>query len=157
MAKRLPNGFAHWIAVVKEDVSRYEREVLLTEPVASSTAVHRLLAPRILSESVERMYIVGVDGQNHVMFLHEVARGGRHGCAMSTADILRPVLMGGASGFILVHNHPSGDPTPSLEDITLTRKICEASAIVQVPLLDHIVIASMDRYHSMLDMGLAGL
>jgi DNA repair protein RadC len=55
-------------------------------------------------------------------------------------EILRPVIVGGAHGFILVHNHPSGDPAPSTADRELTKRVHEASAIMNIRFLDHVII-----------------
>jgi DNA repair protein RadC len=57
------------------------------------------------------------------------------------ADPLRLALRTGASGFVLVHNHPSGDPVPSKEDVAFTRRVAEAAVVVGIPLLDHVVVA----------------
>ena len=57
------------------------------------------------------------------------------------ADPLRLALRAAASGFVLVHNHPSGDPTPSAEDAVFTRRVASAAVIVGMPLLDHVVVA----------------
>jgi DNA repair protein RadC len=55
--------------------------------------------------------------------------------------VLRAALREGASTFILVHNHPSGDPTPSAEDVAATEAIARAAAVVETPLVDHVIIA----------------
>lgn len=146
--------FHHWILAVRENVTEYERAVLEAPPSRTSQDIHRLLAPRILSESVERMYAVALDGHNHVLAICEVARGGIHGCSVSARDILRPMIMACASGFIIVHNHPSGDPNPSTEDLAMTRTVKAAGEVVGVTLVDHVIIASMARYSSLLEMGL---
>lgn len=84
----------------------------------------------------------------------EVAQGGRHGAAVTAADVLRPVIRAAGSAFILVHNHPSGDPTPSSEDIHMTKALRNAGLVVGVPLLDHIVIGARGGgYVSLSDRG----
>lgn len=153
-ARRRLRGFGHWVLVVKENVSAYERAVLEGGFLKDGRAVHELLRERALSEGIERMYVVGIDGKNRCVLLHEVARGGLHGCAVSARDILRVVLMGHCSGFILVHNHPSGDPTPSVEDVEMTRALVRAADAVGCPLVDHVVIGGMDSFVSMLDAGI---
>ena len=70
-----------------------------------------------------------------------VGRGGVHGCALLARDILTPIVRDGASGFVLVHNHPSGDPTPSQEDIDLTKNLQLAAGHLGIPLLDHVIVA----------------
>jgi DNA repair protein RadC len=69
-----------------------------------------------------------------------VAAGGLHGLSVSARDPLRVALREGASAFILVHNHPSGDPTPSLEDVEFTDRIARAADIVATPLIDHVIV-----------------
>jgi DNA repair protein RadC len=69
--------------------------------------------------------------------------------------VLRPLLRIGASRFILVHNHPSGDPYPSVEDITLTRVVAECGAAAGVPLVDHIIVAGRGGgFTSLVSLGL---
>ena len=58
------------------------------------------------------------------------------------ADPIRLALRAAASGFVLVHNHPSGDPAPSAEDVEFTRRVAAAAAVVGTPLLDHVIVAS---------------
>jgi DNA repair protein RadC len=70
-----------------------------------------------------------------------VASGGIHGLHVAPRDVLRMALREAAAGFVLVHNHPSGDPAPSREDVTFTRMVAEAAAVVGVPMLDHVVVA----------------
>jgi DNA repair protein RadC len=71
---------------------------------------------------------------------------------VSARDPLRIALREGASAFVLVHNHPSGDPSPSDEDVTFTRDVAAAGAMVGTPLVDHVVVAA-DGHRSLLDLG----
>jgi len=66
--------------------------------------------------------------------------------------VLVPVVRDGAAAFVLVHNHPSGDPTPSPEDLHFTHALARASALLAIPLLDHVVVTK-DAYRSLLDTG----
>jgi DNA repair protein RadC len=68
-------------------------------------------------------------------------------------DVLRAALREAASAFLLVHNHPSGDPSPSDEDVAFTRAVAEGAGTVGTPLLDHVIVAKR-RTTSMLDLGL---
>lgn len=144
-----------WVLVVRENLSKYEREVLTPETeIRTSADVSKLLGPRLGREDVEVMVLIALDGQSHVKHLAEISRGGLHGCAISARDILRTALCAGASGFILVHNHPSGDPTPSGEDVTMTREVAKAAEIVGCRLLDHVILAGKSRHASMFDLGI---
>jgi DNA repair protein RadC len=146
------NAFAGWILIVKEKPSEYEKSV--AGYTRTSRDVHELLRERALSEGVERMYIVCLNGRNQATYCHEVSRGGLHGCAVSAGDILRVVLMAHASAFVLVHNHPSGDPSPSVEDVRMTKTVVKAAEAVGVPLVDHVIIAGWEKYASMMDLGM---
>lgn len=122
-------------------------------PVRTSAEVAARLAPRLAPLDHEQMWVLSLDGRNHLRGARRVAQGGLHGCSVAARDILRAALADAASAIVLVHNHPSGDPTPSLEDITMTRAVAEAAAVVGVPLVDHVVVASAGRYASLLDLG----
>jgi DNA repair protein RadC len=88
----------------------------------------------------EELWLLAIDGRSRLRASRCVAKGGLHGLGVRTADPLRAALRTAASGFVLVHNHPSGDPTPSPQDISFTREIEAAGAVIGVPLLDHVVV-----------------
>lgn len=96
--------------------------------------------PRLAGLEHEEVWALCVNAQSQLKSTWQVGRGGIHGCGLLARDILTPVVRDGAAGFILVHNHPSGDPTPSQEDIELTRGLQLAATTICVPLLDHVVI-----------------
>lgn len=97
--------------------------------------------PRIGSLSHEEVWVLCVDGRSSLRSAWLVGKGGVHGCGLLPRDLLGPVVRDGASGFILVHNHPSGDPTPSPEDIDLTGAVLRVSTWLGTPLLDHVIVA----------------
>lgn len=89
----------------------------------------------------EVMIAVALDGRNQVIAELELSSGGLQGTAVTPADVFRPLIRCGASAFILLHNHPSGDPTPSREDIAMTGAVASVADIVGIQLLDHVVVA----------------
>jgi DNA repair protein RadC len=102
----------------------------------------------------EVMLAVALDGQNHFVAEIEIAKGGAHRLAVHPRDALRLVLRTGASAFILLHNHPSGDPTPSAEDMKMTRTMADCANAIALPLVDHVIIAGRGGgYSSLLDLG----
>jgi DNA repair protein RadC len=113
----------------------------IEERLCSPADVVAWAKPRLARLSHEELWLLGLDGRGHLRGARCIARGGLHGASIRAADPLRGVLRMAASSFVLVHNHPSGDPTPSAEDIVLTRAVAAAARIVGVPLLDHVVIA----------------
>jgi DNA repair protein RadC len=97
--------------------------------------------PRLAGLDHEEVWLLCLDGKNGLRSTRRIGLGGLHGCALRPADVLRPALEDAASGIVLVHNHPSGDPTPSLADIELTRTLAEACHVLGLVLLDHVVVA----------------
>ena len=89
----------------------------------------------------EELWMLALDGRNGLRAARCVAKGGAHALSLRAKDILSSALRENARAILLVHNHPSGDPTPSDADATFTREIAESAAIVGVPLLDHVVVA----------------
>jgi DNA repair protein RadC len=98
----------------------------------------------------EELWLLALDAGNGLRAARRVAAGGLSGLSVSARDPLRVALREGASGFILVHNHPSGDPTPSREDVEFTERIARAADVVATPLIDHVVVARAS-FVSMLD------
>ena len=79
------------------------------------------------------MWVVSLDGRNGMRGTRRVAQGGLHGCSVGARDFLRAALAHAASAIVLVHNHPSGDPTPSSEDIAMTRTVADAAELIGHP------------------------
>lgn len=89
----------------------------------------------------ERVVAALLSGRNELIGFARVAEGGLHGAAVTASDILRPAIVAGATAVIVAHNHPSGDPTPSREDVIMTRHLRDACSVVGISLLDHVVVA----------------
>jgi DNA repair protein RadC len=108
---------------------------------ASFEAVAAWARPRLAALDHEEVWLLCLDAKNALRSARRIARGGLHGCALRPADVLRPALEDAASGIVIVHNHPSGDPTPSVADIEMTRCLLEACQILGIHLLDHVIVA----------------
>jgi DNA repair protein RadC len=102
---------------------------------------------------VEYFYLLPLDAKHNPLGFYMVAKGGMSFCAIAMADVIRPVIASGAYGFICVHNHPSGEPSPSPDDISLTERIAIAAKTVGLELVDHVIIGDPE-YFSFLDAGL---
>jgi DNA repair protein RadC len=108
---------------------------------ASFEAVAQWAQPRLAALDHEEVWLLCLDAKNALRSARCIARGGLHGCALRPADVLRPALEDASSGIVIVHNHPSGDPTPSVADIEMTRALLEACEIIGLQLLDHVIVA----------------
>jgi len=116
-------------------------------------AVEAWARPRLAGLDHEELWLLALDGHHGMRAVRRIASGGIHGLHVTARDPLRVAVREAASAFVLVHNHPSGDPTPSDEDVTFTRAVADAASVVGTPLLDHVIVARQ-RSSSMLDMGL---
>jgi DNA repair protein RadC len=119
-------------------------------------AVEAWARPRLATLDHEELWVLALDGRHGLRAARRVASGGIHGMHVTARDPLRIALREAASAFVLVHNHPSGDPTPSDEDLAFTHAVVEGALAVGTPLLDHVIVA---RRHatSMLEAGLLGV
>lgn len=88
----------------------------------------------------EELHVAIVDGRNGLLALRRVYVGTATGTSVRIGELLRPVLDHGGVGFALVHNHPSGDPEPSDEDLRLTAEVLAAARLLDVEFLDHLVL-----------------
>lgn len=111
------------------------------EALADSREVHAWAEGRLAWLEHEELWLLALDARNGLLAARCLARGGAHTLSIAPKDVLVCGLREGARGFLLVHNHPSGDPTPSGADAHFTREVAEAAAIVGMPLLDHVVVA----------------
>jgi DNA repair protein RadC len=143
---------ASWATIVRKSPSSYERTVLQAARAQDASSVFELVKERIGREMSEVMYVICLDGQNHVLAMTEVARGGVHQVGVECVSLFRVAVAFAASGIILVHNHPSGDPTPSPADLAMTRRAEDAGKVIGIRLVDHVIVAGQ-RYVSLLDLG----
>ncbi len=111
------------------------------ESIVSFDSVVAWARPRLATLEHEEVWLLALDGRNGLRAAMRVAQGGVHGCALTPRDVLRPAVRDGAAAIILLHNHPSGDPTPSAEDARMTAALAVACEAVGIELLDHVVVA----------------
>lgn len=100
----------------------------------------------------EAFYVVLLDSRNRGIREVKVAEGSLNGCGLNPRDVFSPAVRESAAAVIFIHNHPSGDPAPSKEDIELTSRLSKAGDLLGVRVLDHIIIGD-GRYTSLVDMG----
>ncbi len=98
----------------------------------------------------EKLYVILLDARKKVIGVNLVSIGTIDKVMMHPREIFKPAILLGASAFIMVHNHPSGDVTPSEEDISITGRIIECGNILDIPLMDHIIYCE-GKYYSIYD------
>ena len=108
--------------------------------VKSSEDVAELLMQELRFETVEYVKLILLNAKNIILKIIDISKGGMNSAIVEPKEILQEAIKTGAPKIILVHNHPSGDSTPSNADIEMTKRLYSAANIVGIQLLDHIVI-----------------
>ena len=120
--------------------------------IGSPEDVHRHFHARLRDAKTEEFHIVLLDARHRVLRSVLTSQGTLTASLVHPREVFRPALREAAAALVLVHNHPSGDPTPSGEDRELTRRLARAGALLGVPVLDHVIVA--DRgYASLREQG----
>jgi DNA repair protein RadC len=128
-------------------------EIAEREPLARPSAVASYLALRFALREQELLGALYLDVRNRLLAERELYRGTLSRAAVEPRRILQEGLLLGAAGCVVFHNHPSGDPTPSAEDLAFTRRLAEAGEIVGVRLVDHLVLGGPGRWVSLRERG----
>jgi DNA repair protein RadC len=139
-AAGVPISRAGRLAVAFELAARLGRESVIREVICSPEAVFRLLGAEMRMLSKESLRVVLLDVRHQLMRVQQISLGSLNQSIAHPRDVLEPVIRHAAYGFILVHNHPSGDPSPSESDRVTTQRIREAASILQVSFLDHVIL-----------------
>ena len=91
-------------------------------------------------EEVEKVLLLLLDTKLHLMEEYLLSKGTVSASLLSTREVFRHALRAGACKIVLLHNHPSGSCNPSMEDLSVTKKIMEAGKLMEIPLLDHLIV-----------------
>ena len=117
-------------------------------PIQDSKAVATLVGDYLLSQDSECFLVILLDTQLQLRGISEIARGARDKVDVPVPDCLRIAVVDGASGVVVVHNHPSGVLRPSESDKELTQMLKKAFSQIQIDLLDHVIVSGKDKYYS---------
>src|SRR3954447_261904 len=108
------------------------------------------LMPRFGARGVEQFGIMLLDAKHRVMRTTVLSIGTLNSSVVEPRDVFREAAIGGAASIVVFHNHPSGDPTPSPEDVALTRRLVGAGSILGIDVVDHLILGDA-RYCSILE------
>ena len=138
---------------------RLAREAFDSVPVSSPEDVYALLGPEMRGLAQESVRVVILNHRKELIRVTEVFLGTKSECFANPPEILRPVITNSGSSIILVHNHPTGDPSPSSADIQATRNLAKACETLGIGLADHVIIGSVSQsfpngYYSFRESGL---
>ncbi len=122
--------------------------------INSPSSAYMVLRPVLEGLDHERLVVMVLTTRNQVMETPVVYVGSANSATVRIAEVLRPCIRLNAPNMVLAHNHPTGDPTPSPEDVNLTRCLNEAARKMDIELLDHVIVGSPGRYMSLKERGL---
>ena len=117
-------------------------ETIAAQPMDKPELIYALLGVEMRTLERESLRIILLDTKHHLIRIEEISLGSLNETMAHPREILRPAIINAAFAFVLVHNHPSGDPDPSDADRRLTRKIIEASTLLQLRFADHVIIGA---------------
>lgn len=120
-----------------------------TYQIRSAADAAHLVSNEMAFLDHEELRVLCLDTKNHVVANIKLYQGTLNSSVLRVAEIFRPAITRNCAGIIICHNHPSGDPKPSPEDISVTRQLVEAAKIFDIELVDHIVIGSNQRFCSL--------
>jgi DNA repair protein RadC len=151
-ARRYRLKLASW-RVVREPGQPSPR--LLADPKAVAALATDLA--QSVDDDKEHFWLLLLNSQNHLSLIHEVSVGTQSASLVHPREVFGPALREGAASIILAHNHPSGVPTPSREDIRLTKQLADGAKLFDIRLHDHVIVGNGTRESvSMAERGLIG-
>lgn len=144
----------------KIHVKAFSLKVVKEKPIKYATTIgRRVNSPAVIQaaaveglelheEPDEVFAILMLDTKNNITAISEVSRGTLNASIVHPRDVFKRAILQNANAIILLHNHPSGDPKPSNEDINITKRLVEAGNLLGIKVLDHVIIGNESRYTS---------
>ncbi len=142
--------------IVSEIQLKYKPQPL-TETINGAKDIHKLLVNRVYDEETigykESFKVLLLNNANKIIGYSTISEGGLTSTIVDVRMILQTALVSNATSIILTHNHPSGNPRPSIHDDNLTKKIKSACELMDIRLLDHIIVTPHDSFYSYCNEG----
>ena len=121
---------------------RMAKEKISRQKIDSPELVNEFFGAEMRALQKESLRVLLLDTRYHFIAAEEVSRGSVNESIAHPREVFRPALLASAYAIIVVHNHPSGDPSPSQADHSLTRRLADAAELMQIKLLDHVIIGA---------------
>lgn len=112
----------------------------LRQQFRSSQEIYETFRDRFIRADREEFVVLLLDAKNKLLGFHVVSVGSLTSSLVHPREVYKVAILGNAAAIILLHNHPSGDPTPSAEDLHITNRLCQIGEVLGIQVLDHVVI-----------------
>lgn len=131
------------VCLVREPGSQYGAAIDLSSP----ESVYRISWDVLQHTMKEKFIVLALNTKNKLIAVIEISEGDLSSSIVHPREVFQPlILLGGVSAWIAVHNHPSGDPTPSQRDVEITQRLRQSSELLGIKMLDHVVVAEQGYY-----------
>ena len=125
----------------------------IKETINSPEKVAEIIRPLITDIKQEMLFVCHLSSKNDIIKIENVSKGMLNQTLISSREIFRTAIIEGSAGIIIAHNHPSGNPKPSTQDIKCTKRLLEASKIIDIPIVDHLIIVEKNnKYNDFISM-----
>lgn len=148
-----PNN-AFGIKLFQDIATRYKKEQLASNIILDNPkVVFEYLQNIIGREEKEHFIMLTLNSRNHLINVNQISIGTINASLIHPREVFEPALRQLAAQIIIAHNHPSGDPEPSTEDVAITNRLLEVARLMNIDLVDHVIVTS-NRYFSLKEKGL---
>ena len=135
------------LKLVKEDASRYDLDAKFIRHPRDIATLLRLME---IDQSPEEQFLcICLNTKHKVVGVFTVSHGSLNSSIVHPREVFKRAVLLNSAAIILAHNHPSGDPSPSKEDVTVTQRLAEGGKLLGIEVLDHIIIGDGTRYTSL--------
>ena len=126
------------LRVIKENSGRYDVNKKIQSPEDVYSVVQKVIKANEYAE--ENLWMITLDVKNNITGIFTVSTGSLNSSIVHPREVFKRAMLQNAASIIICHNHPSGDPAPSKEDINITKRLKEAGDLIGIKLLDHLII-----------------
>lgn len=137
---------------IKQEIKE-SLELFALYQIRSPQDAQELAAAQIADEDREVFLVMMLNTKNQVVGLHRAHVGSLNARIVHPRDVMKSAILNNASSIIVSHQHPSGDPTPSREDIEVTKRLAEAGKILGIEVLDHVIVSHTGKHVSLKEKG----
>ncbi len=136
------------IQIVKERTMPYQESINIGSPFDAAQFIRTYIG----EADREHFVVLLLNTKHRINAIHTVSVGSLSATIVHPREVLKAAILANAAALVVGHNHPSGDPTPSQEDVSVTHRLLQASAIMGIELLDHVIVCE-DRHMSFKERG----
>ncbi|WP_419180578.1 JAB domain-containing protein [Bacillus salipaludis] len=137
---------------IKQEIKE-SQEPFVKYSIRSPEDAHQLAASYIADEDREVLLVLMLNSKNQVVGLHRAHIGSLNASIVHPREVMKCAILNNAASIIVSHQHPSGDPTPSREDIEITKRLAEAGKILGIEVLDHVIVTHTGKHVSLREKG----